>query len=234
MCSHLLRSGATLATLLAGTQTSLLNYTSERISVPPSPTAGIVLGLLYAGIVLEIWGAILAISLIIASITLQAPEAANRINNAPGTNGGPALGPLGVPRFASVHTDGNSSLLAPRRVTGLSITALTVLDRLTYACGVIVPLGGLLEFAAFSLFALGQVNVSPSAWHGAVGLGAALLFCVGSTAMAMVGGCVSARRRQREQRLRSPASPLHRRCEGGGAEDEEKLLEHGAAAALVE
>ena len=201
------------------------------------------LGLLYGGIVLEIWGAILAISLIIASITLQAPEAPNRINGAPGTNGGAALGPLGVPRYASVHADGASVLSAPPRSggaasNGLSSTALAVLDRMTYACGVIVPLGGLLEFVAFSLFAFGQLNVSPTAWHGAVGLGAALAFCMGTTLVAMFGGCVSARRRARKQQRQhmktSSATTMRRhRCEAGTAEDEEKLLEHGAANAVV-
>jgi hypothetical protein len=233
--------GATLATLLAGTQTSLLNYTSERNA--SSPTGGLVLGLLYGGIVLEIWGAILAISLIIASITLQAPEAPNRINGAPGTDGGAALGPLGVPRYASVHADGSSVLLAQHSSssasTGLSSTALAVLDRMTYACGVIVPLGGLLEFVAFTLFAFGQLHVSPTAWHGAVGLGAALAFCMGTTMVAMFGGCVSARRRARKQQRQhmktSPATTMRRRhrCEAGTAEDEEKLLEHGAATAVV-
>ncbi|CEH17729.1 hypothetical protein CBOM_04122 [Ceraceosorus bombacis] len=194
---QILSSWATLATLLAGTQTTLLGYYRQSKALDNTVTS-----LVYAAIVLDVWGALLAVVTIICSITLQSPEASSRINLGAGTDGGLALGPLGLPRFASTYASDDpfpsrASRSALEKVrTPLSSRSLCILDRLTYACGLIIPLGGLCELISLAIFSVNQLKHTTEP-HGAPALFIALGLCFALTLISLATGAVAGHRHDR-------------------------------------
>ncbi|EPQ27144.1 uncharacterized protein PFL1_05425 [Pseudozyma flocculosa PF-1] len=135
---QMLTSWATVATLLAGTQGTLLTLYKSDLH----PTS---VGFGFAALFLEIWGAMTATICIVVSITLQGADehGAGR-------------------RSASMHRRGANDVYssptaaAPKK--RLSIKAACILDRLTLATGWIVPSGAILEVIGILAYVTAQHN----------------------------------------------------------------------------
>lgn len=72
---QILAHWATLATLLAGTQATLMGYYEKGEDSDDGQTFQFVIASSCAGLFLEVYGALLAVATVVASISLQAPQA---------------------------------------------------------------------------------------------------------------------------------------------------------------
>ncbi|PWZ03483.1 hypothetical protein BCV70DRAFT_18196 [Testicularia cyperi] len=224
---RVLSTWATLATLLAGTQTTLLTfYERDKTSA--------YIALSFAALFLEIYGALLAAVNIMISISLQASQASSAAMGS--TAGGGSPGPLRLgssedaqnteanirigqgfrwqwmgpaqPSTGPVQASktacpaGDESTSALLRDTGSNINsggtvgsgmargkertgtiALCILDRLTVACGIIIPLGGTLQLTGLTVYAI-ETHPGPAVYS----LFAAILFAISMTLLGLGQG----------------------------------------------
>lgn len=150
---QILSHWATLATLLAGTQATLLGYYEKDDA--GGTVFNFVIASSCAGLFLEVYGALLAAATIIASISLQAPTQANTISS-------------------------SSQSLQKKH---LSPRATAILDRLTVACGYIIPLGAIFELIGLGTFAAKFQDSSVM-----ISMIVTLAFCVCTTGVAALFG----------------------------------------------
>ena len=148
---QILSHWATLATLLAGTQATLMAYYEKDLV--RGQTYTFVIASSCAGLFLEVYGALLATATIIASISLQSPQAGSLCSSTP-----TARKPL-----------------SPR--------SLAILDRMTVACGYIIPLGAACELLGLAAYAAKYQSSSV-----VISMIVTLAFCVLTTLLAALLG----------------------------------------------
>ncbi|PWN90796.1 hypothetical protein FA10DRAFT_123960 [Acaromyces ingoldii] len=144
---QVLASWATLATLLAGTQATLLSYYHQL-----DGGTFAVYGLASAGLCLEVYGALLASITIVCSISFQAPDAPKAEHHR-GVFGLHASGFTSSRRTLS-SPGGAPQPSMPRNVDRKPLTARTaaVLDRLALTCGYLIVAGAICELASLAAY----------------------------------------------------------------------------------
>lgn len=164
-----------LASLLAGTSTSLLSFYRNGKHAPEFVSA-----LTYAAIGLEIWGAVVAAATMVIAISLEAAcaerDAHQHHKGKAGCDG------------ASEETGGQvasaflrASYLRQNEATRLSPLTLKVLDNLTLTCGYLIPFAALLELIALVAYAYSLLEQRAGIKDEAVAITLALTTGVGTT-----------------------------------------------------
>lgn len=186
---RVLSTWATLATLLAGTQTTLLTfYERDKTST--------YIALSFAALFLEIYGALLASINIMISISLQASQASQDARQTGGSDTqkaeadlrisqgfkwqwmGPATSsdlPVSTPARSDVPRQGTNDN-SERQNQRATTIALCILDRLTVSCGYIIPVGGMLQLTGLTIYAV-QTHPGPAVYS----LVGAILFAASMT-----------------------------------------------------
>ncbi|PWN51897.1 hypothetical protein IE53DRAFT_385729 [Violaceomyces palustris] len=163
---QILTAWATLATLLAGTQTTLLTV------FLPAKAGKATLAFAFSALAFEIYGAVLAAFTIMASIAIQA-QAASRDGEVEAAS--VQLEALNDNEYDLDNTAMNHS--------GISRRSVSILDKLTVSCGYIVPLGGMLELAGLMIFvSFSHPGCVSGILAGTVGL------CLASTVISVLWG----------------------------------------------
>lgn len=195
-----------LASLLAGTSTSLLSFYRNSKHTPE-----IVSALTYAAIGLEIWGAVVAAATIVVAISL---EAACTERDAHHHHKGKA-GCEGLPEEAEGQAAPRASYLRQHEASRLSPLTLKVLDNLTLTCGYLIPFAALLELIALVAYAYSLLDQRAGVKDEAVAITLALAIGIGAT----LGAIAMAYWRIPDDRRQSQGSPRTTRQQGGEQEE---------------
>ncbi|PWN22409.1 hypothetical protein BCV69DRAFT_142962 [Microstroma glucosiphilum] len=199
-----------LASLLAGTSTSLLSFYRNSKHAPE-----IVSALTYAAIGLEIWGSVVAAATMIIAISLEAAcveREAHRHHKGKAVYQG-ASEEAGV---QATYAPLRASYLRQNEATRLSPLTLKVLDNLTLTCGYLIPFAALLELIALVAYAYSLLEQRAGIKDEAVAITLALTMGVGTTLAAIA----SAYWRRSDNR-KTQASPRRGEQQQQGGDQEE-------------
>lgn len=153
----ILSTYATLATLLAGTTTTLLTYYRNPLE-GEGVWGPVILGITQAALILNIYAALLAVGLIAVSITLQTP---NHNHNGNGSKDADVMQMFNSSSFSNNRGQGQGqgqgnrqsqsrTSIEPRILSPLTVC---ILDRLTLGVSWLITLAGAMELLGLFMYA---------------------------------------------------------------------------------